>query len=136
MVSKPLRLGHHIPPNIRTASVPISLFFINPVSSQLSTSSRHSHGIAASDDGRRRINSQPLPPPTRPITLEISTGPCKILVRGKRSTKGWVILDTPGGAKEPTPIAKRKSKEEAIQCARDACEPGTSATFTVQPSQD
>jgi hypothetical protein len=72
--------------------------------------------------------------PSPPITLEISTGSCKILVRGKRSTKGWDILQNPGGAKEPIPLAKRKSKDDAIQCALDACEPDTIATFTVQPA--
>lgn len=72
-----------------------------------------------------------MPPP--PVTTEITAGACRILVRGKRSTKGWTILETPGGAREPKPLAQRKLKEEAIQYARDACEPGVNATFTVQP---
>lgn len=71
---------------------------------------------------------------TPPITIEITTGSCKILVRGKRSTKGWIILQSKGGASEPIRLGHRKLKEDAIQYAQDACEPDTRSTFIVQPS--
>jgi hypothetical protein len=73
--------------------------------------------------------------PSPPITVEITTGSCKILVRGKRSAKGWVILQSPGGAHEPIRLDQRKHKDEAIQYAQDACKPGTQATFIIQPNQ-
>ncbi len=79
------------------------------------------------------LTVNPVPNRMRPITLEITTGSCKIIVRGKRSRKGWAILQSPGGASEPIRLDQRKLKEDAIQYAQDACEPGTKATFIVQP---
>ena len=67
-----------------------------------------------------------------PVTTEITTGSCTVLVRGKRSTKGWVILET-GGAKA-TRLGHIQGKDKAIQFAMDACEPGVTATFTVRPA--
>ena len=70
--------------------------------------------------------------PIPPVTVEITIASCKILVRGKRSGKGWIILET-GGAKS-VHLGFQPNKELALQFAHDACEPGTAATFTIRPS--
>ena len=66
------------------------------------------------------------------LTLEITRGPCKVLVYGKRSTKGWNVVRTDGAHNERQ--GHRKTKDEALQLALDACEPGVMAVFSVRPS--
>ncbi len=70
---------------------------------------------------------------TPPVSLEITTGSCTILVRGKRSTRVWNVVRTDGAHSEPQ--GHRKTKDDALQLARDCCEPGVKATFTLIPSQ-
>lgn len=65
-------------------------------------------------------------------TLEITSSGSLIRVKGKRSTKGWNILEVTGA--KSTPLAHIKGKDKAIQYALDACEPGTTATYLVRPA--
>lgn len=69
---------------------------------------------------------------SKPLTIEITRGPCKVQVFGKRSTKGWNVSRTDGAHSERQ--GHRKSKDEAIQLALDACEPGVVAVFSVKPA--
>lgn len=61
------------------------------------------------------------------LTCVIHCGPCEIHIIGKRSRHGWTV------ALDGKFQGKRKSKDEAIRLARDACEPGVKGTFTVEP---
>ena len=61
------------------------------------------------------------------LTTVIHCGPCQIHVIGHRSRKGWNI--TFNGKFQ----GERKLKQEAIQLAQDACEPGIKGTFKVEP---
>ncbi len=69
---------------------------------------------------------------TPPVSLEISIGICTILVRGKRSTRGWDVVRVDGCHSEPQ--GHRKSKDDALQLARDCCEPNLKATFLLKPT--
>ncbi len=66
------------------------------------------------------------------LTLEITRGTCRVVVYGKRSTKGWNV-DLIEGAKCERQ-GHRKAKEDAIELALDCCEPGMVAVFRVKPS--
>ena len=61
------------------------------------------------------------------LTTVIHCGPCQIHVIGHRSRKGWNI--TFHGKFQ----GERKLKQDAIQLAQDACEPGVKGTFKVEP---
>ena len=61
------------------------------------------------------------------LTAVIHCGPCQIHVIGRRSRIGWNV--TFNGKFQ----GERKHKQEAIQLAQDACEPGVKGTFKIQP---
>jgi len=65
-------------------------------------------------------------------TLSITRNNSRVVVLGKRSTKGWNVLRTDGARADHQ--GHRKRKEDALQLALDCCEPGISAEFTVKPS--
>lgn len=67
------------------------------------------------------------------VTQTIHRGPCTIHVIGKRSTSGWDVIreDRPHDTQ-----GYRKTKAKALQLALDACEPGVSTTFIVQPAHE
>lgn len=67
-----------------------------------------------------------------PITLEITSDTSRVRVKGKRSTKGWDIIQVKGAS--ATPLGHRKAKADAIQYALDACEPGSHGTYLVRPA--
>ena len=69
---------------------------------------------------------------TPPVSLEITSGSCTILVRGKRSTRGWNVVRVDGAHTDLQ--GHRKTKDAALQLAHDCCEPGVKATFALIPS--
>ena len=69
---------------------------------------------------------------TPPVSLEITTGRCTILVRGKRSTRGWDVVRVDGGHSERQ--GHEKTKDAALKLAFACCEPGVKATFALLPA--
>lgn len=65
------------------------------------------------------------------ITQVIHRSGCVIRILGLRSRKGWRVTRHDGEAVKLQ--GDRPTKDKAIQLAEDACEPGVTATFHVQP---
>lgn len=66
------------------------------------------------------------------ITQVIHRGGCTINIVGQRSRKGWDVKRKDGDTIKSQ--GHRKLKDEAIQLAEDACEPGVATTFFVCPA--
>jgi hypothetical protein len=66
-----------------------------------------------------------------PLTLEITSNGSTVRIYGKRSTKGWAILEVTGASAHR--LATVPLKQDAIQAALDCCDPDQPLTYHVKP---